>query len=230
MGVAIKRLGALLAVGPVSSGFAEARVKIEEALREGYGVYLYAVDEGVYGLAEWQKLKGVHCFGCAFSARQRELVLEENIIYGGLSLLSDLWANVEWVMNVTKSGGCSSMVEVFQEAGIKRKILLEVTRDPRIEEQSREAIRIAAGVQVWHRVDISLLFRGEGVFCLDDRYLLENEMMRKDFTLLEKEKSTLLADCVALKEWNVAPMRGLDVLSAEEIDRWEKTVSWTVVF
>ncbi|MBX7157730.1 MAG: hypothetical protein K1X66_05025 [Verrucomicrobiae bacterium] len=230
MGIAIKRLGVLLAAGPVSKGFIEARVKIEEALREGYSVYLYAVDEGVLGLAEWQKLKGVHCFGCAFSARQRELELEESIIYGGLSLLSDLWASVEWAMNVTKRGGCSSIIEVSQEPEKKRKILLEVTGDLRIEEQSREAIRIAAGVQVWHRVDINLLFRGEGVICLDEKFLIENEVIRKDLTLLEKEKSKFLADYTALKEQDITPTIGVDVLSVGEIDRWEKTVSWTVVF
>lgn len=233
MGIMATRLGVLLAVGPTARGFEEAYQQMHEALRNGQSVYLYAVDDGVLGLSKFEEFKrlGLHCYGCAFSARQRELVFEESTIFCGLSILADLWANAELLMSATERGGCSDVILIKQEDGSKRKILLEVASNPRVGGQANEAIRIAAGVQVWHRVEMSLLFRGDGLFCLDENFLLDNEVMKKELALLKNEGAPFLADAAAeLKTRNVMPAFSFESLSTREVETIKQQMSWSIVF
>lgn len=48
------------------------------------------------------------------------------------------------------------------------KVLFIVTGDPRVSPRPAEAVRIAAGVGAWKKVDITLYFRNEAVLALSE--------------------------------------------------------------
>ncbi|MEO6036364.1 MAG: DsrE family protein [Verrucomicrobiota bacterium] len=48
------------------------------------------------------------------------------------------------------------------------KLLILVTGDPRVSPRPAEAVRIAAGVGAWKKVDISLYLRGPAVLALSE--------------------------------------------------------------
>jgi len=49
---------------------------------------------------------------------------------------------------------------------MKLKVLIIVTSDPRISPRPAEAVRIAAGIGAWQKVEVSLYFRGSAVLAL----------------------------------------------------------------
>jgi predicted peroxiredoxin len=91
-----KKLCVLLSAPPDRAGFQHGVGLAETALAAGVDVYLYCIDEGVQSLAEprLQSLisRGVKLYGCAYSARLRQLPIDEKSNWAGLALLSDLIA------------------------------------------------------------------------------------------------------------------------------------------
>jgi len=51
---------------------------------------------------------------------------------------------------------------------LKRRVLIIVTSDPRISARPAEAVRIAAGVGAWEKVNVVLYLRGAAVLALGE--------------------------------------------------------------
>lgn len=68
----------------------------EAALAQGVDVYLYCIDEAVPGIsnAQLQKLKqdGLKLYACAYGANRRNLPLNDDAVFAGLTVVSDLIA------------------------------------------------------------------------------------------------------------------------------------------
>ena len=94
-----KKLGVLISVPPDHPAFHHGVRLAEAALQEGLGVYLYCIDEAVGGLADAHlqtlKRRGVHLFGCAYGAQQRNIQLTELATFAGLTVVSDLIAGTD---------------------------------------------------------------------------------------------------------------------------------------
>ena len=95
----MKKLGILVSCGPAHRNFAHAIGLARAAANRGVQVYLYCIDEAVRGIAreEVQKLKsdGAVLYGCAFSARTRDLPIDDLATYSGLTVVSDLMASTD---------------------------------------------------------------------------------------------------------------------------------------
>jgi len=89
-----KKLGILLSVPPTHASFARGLSLAETALNEGVDVYLYCIDEGVFGVdeAKLQLLRdqGLKLYACAYAAQHRGLPMTDKAIFSGLTVLSDL--------------------------------------------------------------------------------------------------------------------------------------------
>lgn len=62
------------------------------------------------------------------------------------------------------------------------RVLMIITGDPRTSARPIEALRIAAGIAVWKKVEMSVYLRGEAALLLSDS--LDNEDCRKFWPLL----------------------------------------------
>lgn len=91
-----KKLGILVSAAPESAGFHHALKLAETALSRGVDVYFYCIDEAVSGLGQEPllrlRIQGLKLHGCAYGMQRRGLALEGNVVYGGLSIVSDLMA------------------------------------------------------------------------------------------------------------------------------------------
>ena len=89
-----KKLGLMLASCPDHPSFVHGLRLAETALDQGVEVYLYCIDDAVWGLDDprMQSLKnrGLKLFACAYGAQRRNLPLSELAIFAGLTLVSDL--------------------------------------------------------------------------------------------------------------------------------------------
>ena len=81
---------------PGQPGFQHGLGLAEAALAEGVEVYLYCIDDAVWGLEEprLQSLaaRGLRLYGCAYAARRRRLPMKTISIGPGLALLGDIMA------------------------------------------------------------------------------------------------------------------------------------------
>jgi hypothetical protein len=92
----VKKLGILLSCPPTHPNFKHALGLAAAALHRQVQVYLYCIDDAVTGIAtdELQDLKrnGLVLYGCAFSARCRNIPIDDRAAYSGLTVVSDLIA------------------------------------------------------------------------------------------------------------------------------------------
>src|SRR5687768_4110554 len=95
----VKKLGILLSCPPTHPNFTHALELARAAGRRHVQVYLYCIDEAVTGIAtdDLQELKrqGLVLFGCAFSARCRNIPIDDRAAYSGLTVVSDLMASTD---------------------------------------------------------------------------------------------------------------------------------------
>jgi hypothetical protein len=92
----VKKLGLLLSCPPAHPKFKHALELARAALRRKVQVYIYCIDEAVSGIAgeDLQNLKrqGLVLYGCAFSARCRNIPIDDRAAYSGLTVVSDIMA------------------------------------------------------------------------------------------------------------------------------------------
>lgn len=89
-----KKLGLLLSTRPETANFRHGVRLAEAALNEQVTVYLYCIDDAVWGVGDPQlqalKTRGLHLFACAYGARRRNLPLTDEAAFAGLTMVSDL--------------------------------------------------------------------------------------------------------------------------------------------
>jgi predicted peroxiredoxin len=99
MPMAPKKLGVLISVPPNHPNFTHGVRLAATALAHGMDVYLYCIDEAVRGLADTRlhKLKadGLKLFACAYGAQRRNVPMNEQATFSGLSLLNDVIASAD---------------------------------------------------------------------------------------------------------------------------------------
>jgi hypothetical protein len=92
----VKKLGILISCPPTHRNFQHALGLARAALQRHVQVYLYCIDEAVTGIPtdDLQALKrqGLVLYGCAFSARCRNIPIDDRAAYSGLTVVSDLIA------------------------------------------------------------------------------------------------------------------------------------------
>jgi hypothetical protein len=99
MSLSGKKLGLLLSTRPEQPGFQHGVRVAEAALRQGVQVYLYCIDEAVWGIdcPELQVLreKGLKLYACAYGAQRRRIPLSDKAAFAGLTVVSDLVAGTD---------------------------------------------------------------------------------------------------------------------------------------
>tara|TARA_B100000029_G_scaffold160893_2_gene156800 strand:- start:2852 stop:3337 length:486 start_codon:yes stop_codon:yes gene_type:complete len=89
-----KKLGVLLSVGPEHPNFAHSIRLAGTAMEAQLEVFFYCLDDGVTAVdhPELQTMRaaGMRLFACAYGAQRRKIPPNENAIYGGLTMLSDM--------------------------------------------------------------------------------------------------------------------------------------------
>jgi sulfur relay (sulfurtransferase) complex TusBCD TusD component (DsrE family) len=94
-----KKLGVLLSTSPDNAKFRHGLRLAEAALKRGVLVYVYCIDEAVYGVADpaLQALKsdGLKLFACAYAARERNLPISDLAAFSGLTIVSDLISSTD---------------------------------------------------------------------------------------------------------------------------------------
>jgi predicted peroxiredoxin len=94
-----KKLGILLSTRPDQPGFGHGLKLAEAALAQGVDVYLYCVDDAVFGVGDvtLQRLKqqGLKLYACAYGAQRRNLPRSDLAAFAGLTVVSDLMAGTD---------------------------------------------------------------------------------------------------------------------------------------
>ena len=99
MSLAGKKLGVLLSGKPDAAPFTHGVKFAAAALAAGCDVYLYCIDDAVYGVTrdELQALRsrGLKLYACAYGAHRREIPVNDAATFAGLTVVSDLVAGTD---------------------------------------------------------------------------------------------------------------------------------------
>jgi hypothetical protein len=94
-----KKLGLLLSTRPDHPAFRHGLGLAEAALSQGVRVYLYCIDEAVWGLADSQlqslKTRGLNLYACAYGAQRRNIPVSDLAVFSGLAMVSDIMAGTD---------------------------------------------------------------------------------------------------------------------------------------
>ena len=94
-----KRLGVLLSTAPAHPNFTHGLRLAETAVGRGMEVYLYCIDDAVTGLThpllQSLKARGLRLYACAQAAQRRQIPMNDDAVFSGLSVVSDLMASTE---------------------------------------------------------------------------------------------------------------------------------------
>ena len=94
-----KKLGVLLSTRPETQNFRHGLRLAEAALNAQVTVYLYCIDDAVLGVSDPQlqalRTRGLHLYACAHGARRRNLPLDGQATYAGLTIVSDLMGGTD---------------------------------------------------------------------------------------------------------------------------------------
>jgi sulfur relay (sulfurtransferase) complex TusBCD TusD component (DsrE family) len=94
-----KKLAILLSTSPDNTKFEHGLRLAEAAMRGGIEVYLYCIDEAIYGIGDpalqAMKSRGLKLFACAYAARERNLPITDLAAYSGLTIVSDLVSSTD---------------------------------------------------------------------------------------------------------------------------------------
>ena len=96
MSVTRRKLGVLFSAKPESPSFGQGLKLVDAALRAGCDVYAYCIDDAVPGVArpEVQELRarGLKLYACAYGAHRRNVPVNDQAAFAGLTVVSDLIA------------------------------------------------------------------------------------------------------------------------------------------
>lgn len=89
-----KKMGLLISCPPQHPNFKHALLLAKSALQLGLQVYVYIIDDAVTGISHPDLLSlqsdNLKLFACAFTARQRNVPIDDAATFGGLGALSDI--------------------------------------------------------------------------------------------------------------------------------------------
>jgi hypothetical protein len=112
-------------------------------------------------------------------------------------------------------------------------VLFVVTSDPRTSPRTAEAVRIAAGISVWKRVQVTVYFRDKAVLALGEfsEELADGENFSRYLPLVPESGGIICAqrDAAALSEIGQAPVLFSEI-SDDELARQTAQADCTVRF
>src|SRR5882672_9134909 len=94
-----KKLGLLLSTRPEHPSFRHGVNLADAALNAGVKVYLYCIDDAVFGVGDGQlqslKSRGLSLYACAYGAQRRNISRNDLAAFAGLTMVSDLIAGTD---------------------------------------------------------------------------------------------------------------------------------------
>ena|SRR5258706_589984 len=91
-----KKLGLLLSTRPENSSFRHGVNLADAALDAGVAVYLYCIDDAVFGIGDAQlqslQSRGLKLYACAYAAQRRNIPVSDLAVFAGLTIVNDLIA------------------------------------------------------------------------------------------------------------------------------------------
>lgn len=98
-GLTGRKLGILIAAAPGKAGFRHGLGLAEAALRAGVDVYCYCLDDAVAGVPDPRlqglRRRGLKLYACAYGAHRRNLPINDQATFAGLTVVSDLIASTD---------------------------------------------------------------------------------------------------------------------------------------
>lgn len=94
-----KKLGLLLSTRPEHPSYKHGLRLAEAALSQGILVYLYCIDDAVWGVGDPHlqalKSRGLNLYACAYGAQRRNIPMSDLAAFAGLGVVSDLMASTD---------------------------------------------------------------------------------------------------------------------------------------
>lgn len=94
-----RKLGVLLSTRPEAANFRHGVRLAEAALAAGVDVYLYCIDDAVWGVGDPElqalKPKGLKLYACAYGAQRRNVPVNDLAMFAGLTIVNDLIAGTD---------------------------------------------------------------------------------------------------------------------------------------
>ncbi len=169
----VNSFGLLISDPPGSRAFAEGIAAAEHALKAGEWVGVYLLDEAVQGVGEAALSRmgdqGMHLSACSHAARLFGVPLTSSAIFGGLSILGDLLANVSRFAHASRAG-FFERAPAPRPRGSLRRVLMESAGDPRVSHKPSEAVRCGIGLGAWSQVEVHFCFIGESCRILAEEW------------------------------------------------------------
>lgn len=103
-----------------------------------------------------------------------------------------------------------------------RSLLIHVVSDPRQSPRPAEAVRIAAGVGAWRKVQVHLYFEGPAVHALDEfaDELTDGELFAQYLPAVPDHGGKIFVDQGNLLLSSIRPSVGFESVSADELQRF----------
>ena len=223
----MKSLGLLISDRPASGPYRAGLLAASEALIRGEWVGIYLLDEAVQGVGSEELIRltddGLHLFACSHAARVFGVAITSSAIFGGLSMLGDLLAKVSCFAHPSRLG---KAMHFFQSVppGQLRRILMQVTGDPRKSGKPAEAVRAGIGLSAWSQVEVDFCFVGASAlaFAEDLSGLLGEDLLERYVPSLLEWPRPIYLLAPLMKPLEMRGAGGKFVcLSKEESDRVE---------
>lgn len=94
-----RKLGILLSTRPEEPPFQHGVRLAATALDAGVDVYLYCIDDAVWGLSEASlqsmKARGLKLYACAYGAQRRSIPVSDLATFAGLTVVNDLMSGTD---------------------------------------------------------------------------------------------------------------------------------------
>ena len=102
-----KKLGILISSAPTHRNFLHGLSLAESALKAEVTVFLYCIDEAVFGVGDARlqdlKARGVRLFACADAAQKRNITMTDAAAYSGLTVVNELIAATDRFVSFNQS-------------------------------------------------------------------------------------------------------------------------------
>jgi hypothetical protein len=113
-----------------------------------------------------------------------------------------------------------------------RNLLIEIVSDPAASPRPAEAVRIAAGVGAWGKVQVHLYFKGPAVRALDEfaEELTNGELFRQYLSVIPNHGGRLIVDQANPRLASLNPAVPFEALTSDQILQMESQMDHVMRF
>lgn len=119
------------------------------------------------------------------------------------------------------------------ETSARKSLLVAVTSDPRSSHRAAEAIRLAAGVAAWRKVDVTLYFAGPAVLAIssDPEDFVDEESYTRYLPMCIESGCPIFIEAgSSLLEKGVPSELAYQKISSQDVARLAATVNYLLRF